>query len=269
MPAKRKNNFEKNGVSSELLPREQMERAASPHDLKDEAVLAILLKTGAPGCDVLELARRLIKAFGCIQDLVTADWRTLMAKISDHNRRNPDEPIKGIGKVKALELAAAFELGYRRLRVKPHDLKSMRVTTAAEAYEVFKFIAQEGDVLENFWVLPLDAKRHPICEPIRVARGQANTSYVMPRDVFREAIKWDAHCVMVAHNHPGGDSTPSDGDMETTRQLMAMSKDLGIPLLDHLVISSTGYASIREMQQSLAPKSKSHKSPVTSPTPSV
>ena len=69
MSKKRESNFKKNGISSELLPREQMERAVSPHDLKDEAVLAILLKTGAPGCDVLELARRLIKAFGCIQDL--------------------------------------------------------------------------------------------------------------------------------------------------------------------------------------------------------
>lgn len=250
MATKRKNNFEKNGVSSELLPREQMERAASPHDLKDEAVLAILLKTGAPGCDVLELARRLIKAFGCIQDLVTADWRTLMARISDFNKRNPGEPIKGIGKVKALELAAAFELGYRRLRVKPKDLKSMRVTTSDEAYEVFKFIAQDGDLLENFWVLPLDARRHPLSEPIRVARGQANTSYVMPRDVFREAIKWDAHCVMVAHNHPGGDPTPSEGDIKTTRLLMAMSKDLGIPLLDHIVVSTSGFVSIRELLRS-------------------
>ena len=235
MAKKRESNFKKNGVSSELLPREQMERAASPHDLKDEAVLAILLKTGAPGW-----------AFGCIQDLVTADWRTLVAKISDYNKKNPEAPIKGIGKVKALELAAAFELGYRRLRVKPDDLKKMRVATAEDAYEVFKFIAQEGDVLENFWVLPLTAKRVPVCEPIRIARGQANTSYVMPRDVFREAIKWDAHCIMVAHNHPGGDHTPSEGDIETTRQLMAMSKDLGIPLLDHLVVSSLGYSSIRD-----------------------
>ena len=144
MTKKRQSNFITNGVSSELLPREQMERAASPHDLKDEAVLAILLKTGAPGCDVLELARRLIRAFGCIQELVGADWRTLLAKIADYNKRHPDEPIKGIGKVKALELAAAFELGYRRLRVRPADLKSLRVGNAAEAYRVFKFIAQEG-----------------------------------------------------------------------------------------------------------------------------
>ena len=99
MAKKRESNFKKNGVSSELLPREQMERAASPHDLKDEAVLAILLKTGAPGCDVLELARRLIRAFGCIQELVTVDWRTLVAKISDYNKKNPEAPIKGIGKV--------------------------------------------------------------------------------------------------------------------------------------------------------------------------
>ena len=243
---KRQSNFIRDGVSSEQLPREQMERAASPHDLKDEAVLAILLKTGAPGCDVLELARRLIRAFGCIQDLVEADWRTLLAKIADYNKRNPDEPIKGIGKVKALELAAAFELGYRRLRVKPSDLKAMRVGNAEEAYRVFKFIAQEGDAVENFWVLPLNAQRHPLCEPIRVARGTANSSGVMPRDVFREAIRWNAHCIVVAHNHPNGDPAPSEDDIETTRALMSLSKDLGVPLIDHLVITDSGYVSIRE-----------------------
>ena len=247
MAKKRESNFKKNGVSSELLPREQMERAASPHDLKDEAVLAILLKTGAPGCDVLELARRLIRAFGCIQDLVTADWRTLVTRISDYNKKNPEAPIKGIGKVKALELAAAFELGYRRLRVKPDDLKKMRIATAENAYEVFKFIAQEGDALVNIWVLPLTAGRIPICEPIRIARGQANTSYVMPRDVFREAIRWNAHCIVVAHNHPNDNPAPSEDDIETTSALMSLSKDLGIPLIDHLVIANSGYVSIRQL----------------------
>ncbi|MBQ9430560.1 MAG: DNA repair protein RadC [Kiritimatiellae bacterium] len=246
MTKKRQSNFVKNGVSSEQLPREQMERAASPHDLKDEAVLAILLKTGAPGCDVLELARRLIRAFGCIQDLVDADWRTLLTKIAEYNKNNSNEPIKGIGKVKALELAAAFELGYRRLRIKPSDLKSMRVRNAEEAYQVFKFIAQEGDAIENFWVLPLNVQRRPLCEPIRIARGTANSSGVMPRDVFREAIRWNAHCIVVAHNHPNGDPAPSDGDIETTRSLMLLSKELGIPLIDHLVIATTGYVSIRE-----------------------
>ncbi len=246
MSGKRKSHFAREGVSSELLPREQMERAASPHDLKDEAVLAILLKTGAQGCDVLELARRLVRAFGGIQELVDADWRTILAKISDYNKRNPGEPIKGIGKVKALELAAAFELGYRRLRVKPSDLKAMRVGNAEEAYRVFRFIAQEGDAVENFWVLPLNAQRHPLCEPIRVARGTANSSGVMPRDVFREAIRWNAHCIVVAHNHPNGDPAPSEEDIETTRALMALSKDLGVPLIDHLVIATGGYVSIRE-----------------------
>ena len=78
MAKKRESNFKKNGVSSELLPREQMERAASPHDLKDEAVLAILLKTGAPGCDVLELARRLIPTRQLHQQHTRSDgWKSL------------------------------------------------------------------------------------------------------------------------------------------------------------------------------------------------
>ena len=119
MAKKRESNFKKNGVSSELLPREQMERAASPHSVPPEAILAILLRTGSAGCDVMELSRRLIAAFGAIQRLVTSDWRTIEARIEKYNAEHKEKPILGLGHVKCLELAAAFELGYRAARPEP------------------------------------------------------------------------------------------------------------------------------------------------------
>ena len=83
--------------SGELKPREQMERAASPRSVSSEAILAILLRTGSAGCDVMELSRRLIAAFGSIQRLVTSDWRTIEARIEKYNAEHKDKPILGHG----------------------------------------------------------------------------------------------------------------------------------------------------------------------------
>ena len=103
-----KNDFK--ALPDELKPREQLRRAASPRDVSEESLLAILLKTGANGCDVVELARRLLKAFGSLHALVRADGRRLERTIKDYNRSHPEKRILGIGPVKALELTAAFEL---------------------------------------------------------------------------------------------------------------------------------------------------------------
>ena len=97
--------------STDLTPREMRERAARPADLPPEALIAILLKTGAAGCHVVELSRRLLSAFGGLRELLKSDWRMLEERIAEHNRTCPDRPILGIGHVKCLELAAAFELG--------------------------------------------------------------------------------------------------------------------------------------------------------------
>ena len=109
--------------SGELKPREMMERAVTPDEISSEALLAILLKTGAPGCDVMELARRLLSVFGSLNELLTSDWRTLEERIGRHNADYPNRLIRGIGHVKCLELAAAFALGARALRLSPEELK--------------------------------------------------------------------------------------------------------------------------------------------------
>ena len=235
------------GKSGELKPREQMERAASPHSVPPEAILAILLRTGSAGCDVMELSRRLIAAFGSIQRLVTSDWRAIEARIEKYNAEYKDKPILGLGHVKCLELAAAFELGYRAARPEPEEVRLMKVTSAREAYRLFRAAALEQ---ECFWVLPLNARKNPICEPICLFRGSVDSSRVYAREVFRDAIRWSASYIYVAHNHPSGDPTPSKKDVALTKTLQRLARSLEIGLLDHLVLGAAnsndglGYVSI-------------------------
>lgn len=222
--------------SGELKPRELMERAASPRELSPETLLAVLLKTGAPGCDVQELSRRLLAAFGGLNGLVSNDWRGLEARIAAYNATHPERPILGLGHVKCLELSAAFELGARALRLSPEDLRRKVVRSASDAYEIFRATLAPDEPQENFFVLPLDTKRHPLCEPLCVARGTRDGVGVHVREVFREAIRWNARGVVVAHNHPTGDPTPSADDENLTRRLEAVSGVVGVGLLDHLVL---------------------------------
>ena len=233
-------------LPDELKPREKMRRAASVRDVETEALLAVLLKTGAAGCDVAELSRRLLKAAGSLSRLVRCDWRELALLIRQHNAAHQETKILGIGPAKQLELAAAFELVRRGYAVSAEDVRSLVVRESGDAAEIFRRVLDPGDEQENFLVLPLDAKNHPLCEPIRVTRGTLDMSPVHGREVFKDAIRWGAHAVMVAHNHPSGDPTPSRDDLAVTRRLVEASVVVGIPLLDHLILGRTDFISLRE-----------------------
>ena len=244
-----KNNFDKRG--GELMPRELMERAADPALVPDEALVAILLKTGVHGLNVIELSRRLIEAFGSMKSLVSGDWRALEVRIQDWNTTHPDRPIKGLGHVKCLELAAAFEMGRRWSRLTPDELRSKKVTDPDAAYEVFKTVLTPGDDKENLYALLLNNKNCPICEPLRISRGTTDSAPAFARDVFKEALKWGAVAVMVAHNHPSGDPKPSKADLKFTERLATLAKIAEIRLLDHLVLGEGKYVSIRSLDESI------------------
>ena len=242
-----KNNFINRG--GELMPRELMERAADPALVPDEALLAVLLKTGVQGLNVIELSRRLIEAFGSMKELVSGDWRTLEERIKTWNKTHPDRPIKGLGHVKCLELAAAFEMGRRWSRLSPEELKTTKITDSNSAYQIFKTVLTPGDDKENLYVLLLNNKNCPICEPLRISRGTADSAPAYARDVFKEALKWGAIALMVAHNHPSGDPMPSKADIKFTEQLIELSKIAQMRLLDHLVIGEREYISIRSLNE--------------------
>ena len=242
-----KNNFINRG--GELMPRELMERAADPALVPDEALLAVLLKTGVQGLNVIELSRRLIEAFGSMKELVSGDWRTLEERIKTWNKTHPDRPIKGLGHVKCLELAAAFEMGRRWSRLSPEELKTTKITDSNSAYQIFKTVLTPGDDKENLYVLLLNNKNCPICEPLRISRGTADSAPAYARDVFKEALKWGAIALMVAHNHPSGDPMPSKADIKFTEQLIELSKIAQMRLLDHLVIGDRDYISIKSLNE--------------------
>ena len=133
--------------------------------------------------------------------------------------------------------------GYEYLKT----LTRAKVVDSTEvAVEIFRRALAMGEEQENLFVLPLDAKRHPLCEPICVTRGTLDMSPVHSREVFKDAIRWGAHAVIVAHNHPSGDPTPSREDIVVTKRLVEASMVIGIPLLDHIIMGSGSHVSLRE-----------------------
>lgn len=238
------NNFK--ALADDLKPRERMRRAASVRVVDDVSLLAVILKTGAHGCDVLELSRRLLKAFGSLPRLVRCDWRELREVVREYNKDHPKERVLGLGPTKQLLLAAAFELVRRGFEIKPEDVRAKVVDSTEVAAEIFRRALEMGDEQENFLVLPLDSKNHPISEPIRVTRGTLDMSPVHGREVFKDAIRWGAHAVMIAHNHPCGDPEPSREDVVVTKRLVEVANVIGIPLIDHIVLGRDSFVSIRE-----------------------
>lgn len=246
------NNFE--DLPSELLPRDLMERAADPSAIPDEALLSIILKTGAAGCDVRELSRRLLDSFGSLNKLISSDWRDIEERIKKHNKDYPDRPILGIGRVKCLELAAAFEMGRRANRMSPEEMRNASVKTPEDGFRLFKSVFRPGEEKESLFVLLLDVKNHPLSEPIRMSVGSDDYAPACVRDIFKEAIRWGAKSIMLAHNHPSGDPTPSRGDLEMTQRAIDAAKLFDLNVIDHLVIATPrgfpvgAYVSIRALQ---------------------
>lgn len=202
------------------LPREKL-IAQGRAALTDEELLAIFLRTGLPGCNVLELAARLKRAAGSLSALGAMEAES-MAKLH-----------KGIGMAKAATLAAVFELGQRAARenVVRHSLK-----TAAAVYELMvgelRFETQE--VLQ---VLLLDS-RGMLMRKERVAAGTLTRVLTHPRNVFEPVLVHNAARFILVHNHPSGNATPSKPDDELTRVMKRAADALCLRFQDHVIIGA-------------------------------
>ena len=233
------NNFKER--IAELKPRERIETAGSASVASAVELLAVILKTGAAGCDVMELSRRLIDAFGGVEELVRTDLNTLKSGVARYNKANPDRKVLGLGRVKMLELAAAFELA-RRGYARKRNLKKP-VRSSADAVEVFRGAMKIDAEREMFLALPLDSKKRPLADAQVISIGTANGVSVHPRDVFAIAVRWNASAIVVAHNHPSGDTSPSKRDDELTRGFGEAGKMMGIPLVDHIILGGEPFYS--------------------------
>ena len=199
-------------------PQERLERHGAAA-LSDTELLAMLLRSGSKDLDVLALSSRMIAESGSLAGLLT--W-----KESDFKK------LKGIGRVKALQLITVIEVARRVLS--QDDLKSPIFGTPETVQKHFIPITA-GLEVEKFWVLCLNRKNRLI-KKVEVTSGTVSSSLVHPREVYREAIRLGASAVICVHNHPSGDPTPSSADIQITRQLREASKTVDINLLDHIII---------------------------------
>jgi DNA repair protein RadC len=206
-------------LPSRQRPREQFERVGA-ENVSDEVLLAILLRSGVRGLSVVELAQALLAEYGSLTALSRASVQDL--------RR-----LRGVGKVKAQVLKAALELAQRlaeESRPAAHAVK-----TPEDAAGVLREKARVREE-EAFWVLLLDAKNRLRREPVEITRGLLDASLVHPREVFKEAIRTSCAAVVLAHNHPSGDPTPSAEDIRITRQLVDAGGIVDIRVLDHIIL---------------------------------
>jgi DNA repair protein RadC len=210
-------------------PRERL-WAVGPAALTTQELLAILLGTGCAGRDALAVA-------GEVLARVDGSMRRLAARPLAEVVRIP-----GVGRGKAARLAAAFELG-RRLGVEA-DPAPERIRGPAD---VQRFYAQRlrDLAVEEFHVLALGSQSQVVGD-LLITRGILNSSLVHPREVFRAAIAEAAAGIIVVHNHPSGDPTPSADDRAVTRQLVDAGRLLDVPVYDHVVVGGDRYVSFAE-----------------------
>jgi DNA repair protein RadC len=205
-------------------PRERLIQYG-PEKLSHGELLAILLRSGKKGENVLELAHRIIKSFG-IRELPGLTVNDLK-----------DYP--GLGPAKACEIVACFELGKRLLR----DKKTQIYLTPKDVWEELKDVRNHKK--EHFITLYLDSRNQEMKREI-ISIGSLNANVVHPREVFEPAVRNYAAHIIVAHNHPSGEPDPSKDDIEITRRLVEAGKILGIEVLDHIIVARNGFMSFKE-----------------------
>jgi DNA repair protein RadC len=213
-------------------PREKL-AAHGASALTNPELIAILLRTGRRGANAVEVARQLLEKYGSLTGLTRCTVDEL-------------RKVKGIGPAKAVQLVAAFGLGHRLAR---ETLSKQKIDSPELVNEL---VGPEMRRLrkESLRVILVDTRYHLI-RVEEVSIGSVNESIAHPRDIFRPALVSSAYAVIVVHNHPSGDASPSQTDHNLTRRLAEAAELLQIKLLDHIIIGapaegSPGYFSFKE-----------------------
>jgi DNA repair protein RadC len=219
----------------ELAPNDRPREKLLTHGasaLGDNELVALVLGSGCRHSDALAVANDLLAARGGLHGL---------------SRSGADDLARaaGVGRAKSAQILAAVELGRRTLTHAPRERVQLLTPRDTVAYLMPAF---GGKPVEQFGVVLLDTKYRVIRTTV-LAIGTLNTTVVQPRDVFREATLGSAAAVVVFHNHPSGDPSPSPDDVELTRRLAAAGVLMGIDLVDHVILGDGRYCSFKEMGQ--------------------
>jgi len=206
--------------------------AHGAESLSDAELLAVLLRTGSKEVSSLGLAYRILSECGSENNL-SALCRVGPDKLSK---------IKGVGKVKTVQILCAIELGRRLMTASRKELLSLSKPEQIAAYFMPRLKDQKQ---ETVWILLLDGKCRLIHEE-KIYEGTVKSAMISPREIFISAIEKEAVYLFLLHNHPSGDPTPSTEDLAVTRRVRESGKLLGVELLDHIIIGDQTYVSFIE-----------------------
>jgi DNA repair protein RadC len=209
-------------------PRERLARLGA-QALSDAELLAILLRVGVPGENAVEVGQRLLQELGGLTGIHRAAFDEVLGQ-------------HGIGPAKAAQIKAAIELGRRMAAASPEDRPVVHSPADAANLVLYEMGALEQEELR---VVLLDT-RNRVISVVPVYRGSVNNSQVRVGELFKAAIRANSASLIVIHNHPSGDPTPSPEDVAITRSIVQAGKLLDIDVLDHLVIGRGKYVSLKE-----------------------
>lgn len=212
-------------------PYEKLEKYGAD-SLSDAELLGIIIKSGIKGENSVQVAQRVINQNKDLKGFYFLERMSIDELTS----------IKGIGKVKAIQLKAIFEMA-KRINNNTNINKVKITTPQAACEELSRYLKYESE--ENFRILLCDIKCNLIANKL-IAKGELNTVSINPREIFRPAISYSAANVILAHNHPSGDCTPSKADIDFTKKIAEIGKELGIAVVDHIIVGESGYCSLRE-----------------------
>lgn len=212
----------------EERPRERLIKYGS-ESLSNKELIAILLRNGTKKESVMELSDEVLKLIDNISDLNELTINRLIQ-------------IPGIKESKAITILAAVELGKRINQSSNNYLD--KISSPKDVFD--KYSSQFINVThEELWAIFLNTKKQLINSKL-IFKGSLDQSIVHPREIFNNAIKYSSSSIIIIHNHPSGDCTPSKDDIETTNNLIACSRIINIPIIDHIIIGKTNYYSFRE-----------------------
>jgi DNA repair protein RadC len=211
-----------------LMPVQKCLAGEDVRTLSDQELLAVIVATGTKDNDVVGLSMDILKRHGGLCGLSAAGLREIALS-------------RGIGFTKAVRIQTAFELG-RRVITRPADSRQMNSPDA-----VWELLLPHMACLqrEEFRVLILNNK-NKLLKNMMISVGTVSEAIVHPREVFRDAIRESGAAVIIAHNHPTGELNPSNEDITTTKRLVEAGKIVGIPVLDHVIITNVSYFSFKE-----------------------
>jgi DNA repair protein RadC len=224
-------NLQMKNLPSDDRPYEKLERLGA-RGMTDAELLSVIIRSGTREVSALQLGQKIMSSAGD---------RGLMILLDSSLEELKEIP--GIGRVKALQIKAALEIGNRTVeqaRSKPRK----QIRTPDDAKEMLEEQLRSLN-REELHMIMLDI-RNRVIRTVRMSEGGLTSAVIQPRDLFREAVKANAAGIILVHNHPSGDSSPSRDDIESTLRLIEMGQLMGIKVIDHLVIAVSGCTSLKQ-----------------------